>query len=630
MKPTMEILAKIHTNSKTHQGEVFTRLFRYLLRPDLYFAAYKHLYANRGAGTRGVNDDTADGFSEAKIAHIVKSLADGTFTPTPVRRTYISKKNNPAQKRPLGIPTFTDKLVQEVLRMILGSVYEPLFLACSHGFRPQRSCHTALKDVKYQFHGTRWFIEGDIKGCFDTINHEVLIGLLNRKIKDARLLTLIHRFLKAGYLEDWQYHRTYSGTPQGGIISPLLSNIYLHELDTFVMQLKADFDKPKEKHFTYEYGCIQRELKKLRSQVSEANGEERENLLHQCKLKRQELLRTPCKSQTDKTIKYIRYADDFLIGVNGSREDCVEIKRKLTEFIGGTLQMELSAEKTLITHSSERARFLGYDISVRRDNRTLKPGGPTHTPRRALSNMTELTIPFVDKIQAFLFSKGVVEQKVDGTLFPVHRKPLVNNTNLEIVSAYNAELRGICNYYNMACSYHKLSYFAYLMEYSCLKTLAAKHKCHISQVIAMFKDGKGGWGIPYETRSGSKRRYFAKYQDCKNVENVSDTIPHASMWYGYETNALESRLKAKMCELCGSTDGGSYEIHHVNKVKNLKGKEPWERAMIAKRRKTLVVCRDCHLTIHKKSSSYLSSNNGEPDASRGASPVLGGVHANLS
>jgi len=629
MKPTMAILAKINMNSNNHKDEVFTRLFRYMLRPDLYYVAYKHLYANNGAGTRGVNDDTADGFSEAKVTNIIKKLADGTFMPTPVRRTYITKKNNPAKKRPLGIPTFTDKIVQEVLRMILEAVYEPLFLDCSHGFRPGRSCHTALKNVKYQFHGTRWFIEGDIKGCFDNINHEVLVGLLNRKIKDARLITLVRRFLKAGYIDNWQYNNTYSGTPQGGIISPLLANIYLHELDAFVVKLKSEFDKPQEKHFTYEYGRAQREVKKLRRQVSETNGEEREGLLRQYKLKRQELLRTPCKSQTDKAIKYIRYADDFLIGVNGSREDCVEIKRRLAEFIGNTLKMELSEEKTLITHSSEHARFLGYDISVRRDNRILKPGGPTHTPRRALSNMTELTIPFADKIQAFLFSKSAVEQKVDGTLFPVHRKALVHNTELEIVSIYNAELRGICNYYSMACGFHKLSYFAYLMQYSCLKTLAAKHKCHISQIIRKYKDGKGGWGIPYETKDGWKRRYFARYQDCKDAGYVSDVIPHASMWYGYETNSLESRLKAKVCELCGTTDSEHYAIHHINKVKNLKGKEPWERAMIAKRRKTLVVCRNCHDLIHKRSSSRQSSDNGEPDASRGASPVLGGVHANL-
>jgi len=217
MKPTTEILARISQNSLANKEEVFTKLYRYLLRPDIYFVAYKNLYANNGAATKGVNEDTADGFSEAKIDSIIKALADETYQPMPVRRTYIQKKNNRKKLRPLGIPTFTDKLVQEVLRMILEAVYEPIFLDVSHGFRPKRSCHTALKQLRREFNGTRWFVEGDIKGCFDNINHAVLVGLLNNKIKDARITKLIYKFLKAGYLENWQYHKTYSGTPQGGL-----------------------------------------------------------------------------------------------------------------------------------------------------------------------------------------------------------------------------------------------------------------------------------------------------------------------------------------------------------------------------------------------------------------------------
>lgn len=599
MQPTTDILARIRSDSFSHKDEVFTRLFRYLLRPDIYFVAYKNLYANNGSGTKGVNDDTADGFSEAKIARIVDALKNDTYFPAPVRRTYIAKKNNPSKKRPLGIPTFTDKLVQEALRLILESVYEPVFLDCSHGFRPQRSCHTALRNVKYQFHGTKWFVEGDIKGCFDNINHGVLIKLLERKIKDARLTKLIYKFLKAGYLEDWRYQNTYSGTPQGGIISPILANIYLHELDIFVMKLKADFDKAPETHLTYEYGVIQRKVRKLKAQINDAEGQERVTLIRLYKQTRQELLKTPCKSNTDKVIKYIRYADDFLIGVNGSKEDAESIKRQLAEFICQNLKMELSDEKTLITHSNTPARFLGYDVRVRRDNKKLKPGGACHMTRRSLSNMTELNVPFDDKIHKFLFTKGIVEQKPDGTLFPIHRKPLVSNTDLEIIMTYNAELRGICNYYSMASNFSKLSYFAYLMEYSCLKTLAAKHKCNISKIKDKFGCGKS-WGIPYDTKRGPRRCLFADYMDCKKSANGKDEVSHLDIIFGYATNTIEKRLKAKVCELCGRTDSLGYEIHHVNKVKNLKGKEPWERAMIAKRRKTLVVCEACHNEIHRK------------------------------
>ena len=277
MQPTTKILARIAQNSSKNKDEVFTKLFRYLLRPDIYFEAYKHLYANNGAATKGSNDDTVDGFSEKKISKIIKELRDGTFQPTLVRRTYISKKNNASKKRPLGILTFTDKLVQEVLHMILESVYEPIFLPQSYGFRPNRSCYMALKDLKHQFHGARWFIEGDIKACFDNINHKVLVGIIDNKVKDARLTQLIYKFLKEGYLENWQYHKTYSGMPQGGIISPLLANIYLHELDKFIMQLKTEFDKPKEKYFIYEYGVVRGKMKKLNIQINEVEGEKDKN-----------------------------------------------------------------------------------------------------------------------------------------------------------------------------------------------------------------------------------------------------------------------------------------------------------------------------------------------------------------
>lgn len=473
----MEILARINKNSNRNKEEVFTKLYRYLLRPDIYYEAYRNLYANNGAATKGVNHDTADGFSETKIAKIIKSLADETYQPKPVRRTYIEKSNS-KKKRPLGIPTFTDKLVQEALRMVLQAVYEPVFLNCSHGFRPNRSCHTALTELKKEFTGARWFVEGDIKGCFDNINHTVLASLINSKIKDTRLIKLIHKFMKAGYMEDWRYYGTYSGTPQGGIISPILANIYLHELDKFVMKLKADFDVYEEKNYTPEYRALLSKQTVARRHINESSGEERQNWINEYKRIHKLVLKTPAKSQTDKKIKYIRYADDFLVGVNGSREDCVEIKRKLAEFIGQALKMELSDEKTLITHSNNYARFLGYDIRVRRDAKVKRVGKMKHA-KRTMSNKVELVVPLSDKIHKFIFSKGIAIQELNGNLRPVHRAELLHLSDLEIVSSYNSELRGICNYYSLTSNFNRLCYLAYLMEYSCLRTLANKHRSSV-------------------------------------------------------------------------------------------------------------------------------------------------------
>jgi group II intron reverse transcriptase/maturase len=596
MQPTIAILENIKKNSEKSKDEVFTRLYRYMLRQDLYYVAYKNLYANNGASTKGVNSDTADGFSEEKINGIINSLATETYQPKPARRTYIKKSNG--KMRPLGIPTFTDKLIQEVLRMVLEAVYEPVFLNCSHGFRPNRSCHTALKDLKHQFHGTRWFVEGDIKGCFDNINHQKLVEVIGGKVKDARLIKLIWKLLKAGYLEDWQYNGTHSGTPQGGIISPLFANIYLNELDKFVTQLAKDFDKPVERTSTPEYGVIVRQRKSLSEKIKVAENPERDSLIKEYEALTAKLLKTPFKSQTDKKIKYIRYADDFLIGVNGNKEDCIWIKAQLSGFIAEELKMELSEEKTLITHSNEYARFLGYDVRVRRNNNTIKRGSSHNCKKRTLNNMTELVIPLQDKIMKFLFDNKIVEQRQNGEIRPIHRKTLLRCTELEIVTTYNAELRGICNYYSMASNFYKLNYFSYLMEYSCLKTLANKHKCSSGQIKDKYKDGQGRWGIPYETKKGEKRCYFAKYSECKGSKNANDKLPTEAILHTSIKTSFESRLAAKTCELCGTTEANHYEIHHVRKVKDLKGKEPWEQVMIAKRRKTIVLCKSCHYKIH--------------------------------
>uniref|UniRef100_UPI0013318A91 reverse transcriptase domain-containing protein n=1 Tax=Streptococcus equi TaxID=1336 RepID=UPI0013318A91 len=444
MKPTMAILERISKNSMEHQDEVFTRLYRYLLRPDIYYIAYQNVYSNKGAGTKGVDDDTADGFSEKKISTIINSLASESYTPKPVRRTYISKKSS-SKLRPLGLPTFTDKLIQEVLRLILEAIYEPIFLDTSHGFRPKRSCHTALKMIKREFGGARWFVEGDIKGCFDAIDHQVLISIIQKKVKDARFIKLIYKFLKDGYMENWNYHKTYSGTPQGGILSPLLANIYLHELDLFVLKLKEQFDNPQKDNITPEYRQAHNELKRLSNRLKKAEGNERQELLEKYLIKRQRLMTIPCTAQMDKKLKYVRYADDFIISVKGNKKDCQWLKQQLADFINGHLKMTLSPEKTLITHSSNCAHFLGYDIRVRR-SQAIKRGGSGQVKKRTLNGSVELLIPFRDKIQPFLFNKGIVIQKNDGSYFPVHRKNILTATDLEIVTIYNSELRGICRY----------------------------------------------------------------------------------------------------------------------------------------------------------------------------------------
>lgn len=599
IKPTSEILERIAKSSLEHNDGVFTRLYRYLLREDIYYIAYQRLYSNSGASTKGIDNDTADGFSEMYVNVLIEELREGRYRAKPVRREYIPKKNG--KLRPLGIPSFRDKLLQEAVRMILEAIYEPIFDENSYGFRPNRSCHSALKYIKKDFTGAVWFIEGDITGCFDNIDHETLIAILGKKIKDSKFLNVIRQFLKAGYVENWEYHKTYSGTPQGGICSPILANIYLSELDKKVREIKARFDKPRGKgvceNKTPEYRAVDNEMKKISYWINRTEDkEERDRLIQKYKNLRKEIHKIPNHPMSNKKIAYVRYADDWLIGVWGSKNECESIKSEIAEFLATELKLELSDEKTLITHSSNKVRFLGYNISVRR-NQMLKGYKMKNGKRRksrSLHLKVELTIPHAEKIDKFLFQKGIVFQTKDGRIKPTHRAGLLNLSDSEIVEHYNLEMRGILNYYNLAVDYHTLDYFCYLMEYSCLKTIANKHKTSIRKIIKQYKDGKT-WSVPYETKEGTKRVRPVKIADCK-TNNASDIIPRRTK-YNYKTT-IRQKLNRGVCELCGKKAENLLEVHVVRKLKDL-GDSEWETKMKDMRRKTIVVCPECHRNIHR-------------------------------
>jgi len=595
IKPSSEILERIEKCSNSHKDGIFTRLYRYLLREDMYHAAYQKLYANNGAMTKGIDDDTADGFSDFYVMSLIEELRNGTYTAKPVRREYIKKQNG--KMRPLGIPSFRDKLLQEVVRMILEAIYEPTFDSHSYGFRPNKSCHNALKQIKADFTGVKWFIEGDIKGCFDNINHEKLIEILGRKIKDSRFLNIIRQFLKAGYIENWIYNDTHSGCPQGGIASPILANIYLNELDKKFREIEKCFKKPYSYPISQEYREVDNAMKRLTGRIDRTSDEnERAEMIAEYKTLKKVLHRTKGKPDDNKKFTFVRYADDWLVGVCGSKEECVMLKAEISEFLSTELKLTLSEEKTLITHSSDNVRFLGYDICVRRNQEVkgyrMKNGKWRQS--RTLYMKVALTIPHHDKIEKVLFEKGVIRQKPDGKFEPIHRAGLLNLADYEIVEHYNAEARGLCNYYNLACDYHTLDYFCYLMEYSCLKTIANKHKSSVRKTIKKYKDGKT-WSVPYETKKGTKHVKPVKIADCKSGK-VDDVIFKRTR-FNWKTT-IRQRLNAKVCELCGTKEASLYEVHAIRNLSEL-GNSHWEAVMKKKRRKTLVVCSKCHTQIHK-------------------------------
>ena len=260
------------------KGLPCTQLYRQMFNRDLYLLAYGNIYSNQGAMTPGASAETADGMSEGKIDQIVGLMRHERYRFSPARRVYIPKKNG--KLRPLGLPSWSGKLVGEVVRLLLEAYYEPGFSDRSHGFRKGRGCHTALREIRDTWTGATWFIEGDISDCFGSLDHEILLGILAEKIHDQRFLRLIRNMLRAGYLEDWEYHETLSGCPQGGVASPILSNIYLHKLDEFVeRELIPQYTRGASRKVNPEYGRVKSRLRRAREHGDRAEARDLEKQL---------------------------------------------------------------------------------------------------------------------------------------------------------------------------------------------------------------------------------------------------------------------------------------------------------------------------------------------------------------
>ncbi|MEU9247907.1 reverse transcriptase/maturase family protein, partial [Streptomyces sp. NPDC048385] len=337
------------------RGLPLERLYRQLFNPQLYLAAYGKLYSNAGAMTPGVTGETADGMSLEKIGAIIEAVRNERYRWSPARRIYIPKHNG--KRRPLGLPVWSDKLLAEVVRMLLNAYYDVQFSDHSHGFRPLRGCHTALSEIVDTWTGSSWFIEGDITQCFDRLDHKVMIATLGEKIHDSRFLRLISNMLTVGYLEDWKWNATLSGSPQGGVASPILSNIYLDRLDKFVENvLLPEYNRGKLRKTNLEYKRIENAITRARKRGDRRSA---------CELSRARRV-LPSQDPRDpayRRLRYVRYADDILLGFSGPKAEAVEIKQRIGEFLRDELKLELSTEKTLITHArTEKARFLGYDI----------------------------------------------------------------------------------------------------------------------------------------------------------------------------------------------------------------------------------------------------------------------------
>ena len=571
-----------------NQGKPLEDIYRQLFNPALYLRAYGRLSANDGAMTPGITAETIDDMSLDKIKKLIEKVRFERYQWTPVRRVYIPKKNG--KLRPLGLPTWSDKLLQEVMRQILEAYYEPQFNPHSHGFRPKRGCHTALSEVTRNWTGTHWFIEGDISKCFDRLDHTVLMAVLKEKLHDNQFIRLINNLLEIGYMEDWRWNATLSGSPQGGVVSPILSNIYLDKLDQYVETvLLPKYNYGEKRRDDPEYSAITR----LISQARQCGDK---TLIHQLKQRQRQLPSHDPNDPNYRRLRYVRYCDDFLLGFIGPKSEAEEIKDQIRNFLWEQLKLELSEEKTLVTHAqTQAARFLGYELLCQQSNDRLDRNG-----RRCVNGNIALRVPNdVIKIKCALYmQKG----------HPERRPEMIADSDYSILSQYQSEYRGVVQYYSLAQDVFRLGKLHWVMETSLLKTLANKHKTSVAKMATKYKSMTD---TPYGIRKclqvvverdGNRTPLIAKFGGIplrrqKTAVLVDQAPPH----FITERNELLQRMLADKCEICGKT--GECSVHHIHKLADLekKGraeKPAWVKHMIARRRKTLVVCRGCHTDIH--------------------------------
>ncbi len=570
------------------RGLPLEELYRQLFNPQLYLLAYGRIYANTGAMTPGVTEETADGMSMGAIGGIIDAMRHERYRFSPVRRVHIPKKNG--KTRPLGLPTWSDKLVGEVVRLLLEAYYEPTFSDRSHGFRPGRGCHTALTEVANTWTGTTWFIEADIRDCFGSLDHEVMLGILAETIRDKRFLRLVRNMLRAGYLEDWVWGATLSGAPQGGVASPILSNIYLDRLDKFVEQiLIPQYTRGERRKFNPEY-------KRLSGAIERGRRRGDRVLVRRLRKQRRTVPSLDPGDPDYRRLRYARYADDHLLGFTGPKAEAEQIKQRLRRFLREDLKLELSQEKTLITHArSHPARFLGYDISAHHDDSKGRRG------RRWTGGFIQLGIP-----RAVIKAKSAPYRRRGK---PACRRDLVNHDDYTIIATFGAQYRGLVQYYLLAGNVYWLNRLEWVMQTSMLRTLATKHRSSLTRMSARYK---AKTATPYGQRTcfeatvarQGRKPLVARFGGIPLKRN-RNAIPRDHVPTPIRHREVVQRLLRGECEICQNTD--DIQIHQIRRLADLTTqgttRPAWMDTMANKRRKTLILCGACHHAIHTTASS---------------------------
>lgn len=612
----MQLEDRLKTLSRLNANPTFInkQLYRMLYDKDFYILAYERLKTNKGAMTIGIsNMGNVDGLNLNTVDNIIQQLRKESYAPQPSRRIYIPKANG--KLRPLGLPNFKDKLVQECVKIILTCIYDsnenPTFSKDSYGFRPKRGCHHALKDAQRTFKGVTWCIKADVKSFFDEVDHGILIRLLKKRINDERFIRLIWKFLRCGHKENGQVVRAKKGTPQGGVLSPILSNIYLHEFDLFINRLKITHGVKTEK--CPEYRAINSLLHMARKRLKASNkatDKKYEFKRAEAERLRQLKLNTPSHIVIDAdkaAITYVRYADDWILGLKCTKEKAVFIYEACERFFREQLNLEWSKSKSMLVRSIEKdIEFLGVHMSfVNKRQQKLLTSTLSKSIKSTYRSVPMNTMRYIVKksdICKRLAEKGFL----DGDFNPISRKRMINLDVYEIARVYKSTMRGIGNYYGFVHNPATLNFIHYKLFMSFCKTLAHKFKSTKRKIMNKY----GGKVLTFEGPGKAKPvtiQMMGGYKRNVNGFLVNHITEDTQPFHIFHHMRTASWLKLDTCCICKNK--GYIEMHHVKHIRKIGQKMKGFNLVLQKiNRKQIPVCLPCHHKIHNGQYDGLNLN----------------------
>ncbi|MFL1529050.1 reverse transcriptase domain-containing protein [Pseudomonas sp. O230] len=599
---------RIETLRKANADPNFVndRIYRLMFKEDLYIAAYEKIKSKPGNMTAGNDGTTLDEFSIRTIRNIIDKMRDESFAFRGARRVLIPKANG--KTRELSVAPPTDKVVQEVMRMILEAIFEPTFSDNSHGFRSGRSCHTALKQIREQWSGVTWVIEGDIKGCFDNISHEKLVTQLETRIKDERFVNLIRKSLKAGYFDKGAYFSGTIGTPQGSIISPILANIFLHQLDRKVEGLIQEHEMGKEdkKALNPAYRKLLSRRSYLQGKIARLEGTEREAAIAEIRAISNASLQMSPTLVSDNgfiRVKYVRYADDWVVGINGPKHLAEKLRAEIGEHLS-TAGLELSLEKTHIRHAkTEKAKFLGTSLRVGSEKpKIMKVIRNGAVFRKRVAGWTPIMYAPVRELVEKLHAKGFCNSKGEPTA--INKWILLDD--IQIVEQVGAVWRGISNYYSFVDRFSMLTRIQYILQHAAAKTMAAKHRSSRSKI---FSKHGASLRVRVKNAAGEVIRQV-EFPLIRKWASSPNRFKTGTVDVNFLERNLRLRTRSKLgspCVICASDD--RVAMHHVKHIRKL-GQEVkgFTRVLAILNRKQIPVCHECHHKIHRGKYDGISLN----------------------